>query len=180
MQRVFHSFIGLGLAVLLAACSNSLDQQIIGKWKYRIEMNLADKDSTTPPKMTLDCNDEIFPNKSISHECKFTLIGDTKGASGESMKMEMRGNLNAAGEWSINEKTVYDKTVDGKIELTEFIVNGSKVTDQSVLSNIQNQMQSPFIKGATTKMKSISIDKEKWSYEIEFENKPVNINATRI
>jgi len=180
MQKLVNSLIGVGVALSLVACSNSLDKQIIGKWKYNFEMSIPDKDAATPPKMALDCNDEIFPNKSISHQCKFTVTGDTKDANGQPLKLEMRGELNATGEWSITDKIVYDKTVDGKIELTEFTVNGNKVTDQSVLSNIQSQMQNPFIKGDTTKMKTNSIDKEKWSYEIEVENKPVNITATRM
>ena len=179
MNKVLRGSVVLGLALTLLACSDSLDKQIIGKWNYNFEVDIEDKDSSTPPKMKLDCNDEIYPNKSLSHKCKFIVAADSKDASENPLKMEIRGELNASGEWSISEKTVYDKTVDAKIEITEFVVNGNKITEQAALSEIKTSMENQFVKGETTKMKTISIDKNKWSYEMEVENKPVAVTATR-
>jgi len=171
------SLITASLALL--GCSKSLENQLIGKWNYSTDVNLEGDANAKNSKMHIECNDEFFPNKSVTHDCKFTVNAETKTPDGSMAKFEIAGTAKATGEWSVTKDSVYDKTVDGKFEVESFIVNGQKVDDEKTLAEITQGMSSIFMKGETTVSKSISIDKEKWTFEEEIEKNKVTITATR-
>lgn len=179
MKKIITVAFGLAFALALTSCSKSLESQIIGKWNYSAEADLPGDEHTKNPKMRLECDDEYFPNKSVTHDCKFAVDAETNGANQQSVKFKITGTLKATGEWSVTKDSVYDKTVDGKFEIESFTVNDQKISDEKALAELKENMANPFMKGETSVMKSVSIDKDKWVFEEEIEKKKITITATR-
>ena len=181
MVRALLVFVGTTVALSLSACSPSLDKQVLGKWKYSVtlDVNLDDKDANGPGRMKLDCSYELFENKSSTADCKYQFGGETKGEDGSPIKMAVEGGLKATGEWSITDKIILDKVVDSKATVDVFTVNDAKIDDPAVIENLRGEMNSTFVKGETSKLKTLAIDKDKWSFEHEVDGKPVAVTATR-
>ena len=95
------------------------------------------------------------------------------------MKMEIDAQAKATGDWSVTDKTVFDKTIDGKIELAKLRVNGEEVSDKKALEDMAKELQNPFMKGETTSYITTSIDGNKWVFDQEIEKKKVSITAVR-
>jgi len=182
MVRALLLVWGIVAAFALAACSPSIEKQVLGKWKYSatLDINLDDKDASGPGKMTLDCVYELFENKSSTADCKYQLGGDTKGEDGAPIKMAIEGNIKATGEWSVSDKIILDKVVDSKATVDSLTVNDTRIEDPAVIEDIREEMNNTFVKGETSKLKTISLDKDKWSFEQEVEGKAVAITANRI
>lgn len=167
--------------LILTACSPSLDKQIIGKWKYSFAIDLDDKDAVVPLKMNLSCVEDIFPNKSSAQDCTFDIAGDTRARDGSPLKIAIGGTIKVTQEWSIVDKIIYNKTVDTAFSFDLVSFNGIEMTDSDALADMKKEMDqdNPFMKGETDKVKTISIDKDKWVFEIEMDKKPITIMATR-
>ena len=160
--------------LFLFGCGKSLEKDVVGKWSYDFSLPLDDKDSSG--QMTVKCVSDFFANKSINHNCEFTVAGSAKD---DGQKFEMAGNFRSTGDWSVADKTVFDKTIDGKVELLKFAVNGEAIDDKEMLEKIQKDMDSPFVKGETSTYVTISNDGKKWVYETEVEKKKVTVTATK-
>ena len=182
MMRALLVCWGIVAAFALAACSPSIEKQVLGKWKYSVtlDIDLDDKDASGPGKMTLDCVYELFENKSSTADCKYQLGGDTKGEDGAPIKMAIEGNIKATGEWSVSDKIILDKVVDSKATVDSLTINENRIEDPAIIENLRGELNSTFVKGETSKIKTISIDKDKWSFEQEVEGKAVAITANRI
>ncbi len=179
MKKIAVVVLSTAAFIALTGCSKSLESQLIGKWNYSTDLNLAGDENAKNPKMHIECNDEFFPNKSVTHDCKFTVNAETKTPDGQMAKFEIAGTAKATGEWSVTKDSVYDKTVDGKFEVESFSVNGQKIDDANTLAEITQGMSNIFMKGETTVSKSVSIDKDKWIFEEEIEKNKVTITANR-
>lgn len=164
---------------VLTSCSKSLENQIVGKWNYSFEAALPDDSDAKNGKMKITCNDEYFPNKSVTHDCTFVATAEAANANGQNIKFDIAGALKATGDWSVTKDSVYDKTVDGKVDVESFKVDGQAVTDEKILAELKENMANPFMKGETTVSKSLSIDKDKWVFEEEIEKTKVTVTATR-
>ncbi len=179
MKKLFIVITCLFITTFLMGCSKSLDKEILGKWTYEIHDEISDKDLPAPMKMAISCNDEFFPNKAVKHDCKvqFTMAGKTD--AGVPLNLEFSGKMEAAGDWTVTDNTVYDKTIDAKMDLDELKINGQVVTDEKMIAGLKDEMKGIFIKGDTEKMKTVSIDKNKWAFELEIEKKIVTVTANR-
>jgi hypothetical protein len=182
MVRALLLLSGAVAALALSACSPSLDKQVLGKWKYSVtlDVNLDDKEASGPGQMKLDCSYELFENKSSTADCKYQFGGETKGEDGAPVKLLVEGSLKATGEWSVSDKIILDKVVDSKATVDVFTVNNARIDDAAVLENLRGEMNSTFVKGETSKLKTLAIEKDKWSFEQEVDGKPVAVTATRL
>lgn len=178
MKKIITVF-ALAAPFALTSCSKSLESKIVGKWNYSTEAALPDDKDAKNGKMKLTCDDEYFPNKSVTHECKFVVTAEAANASSQTVKFDIAGSLKATGEWSVTKDSIYDKTVDGKIEIESFTVNGETIADKKVLTELKENMANPFMKGETTISKTLSIDKDKWVFEEEIEKQKITVTATR-
>jgi hypothetical protein len=178
MKKIIAVFV-LAAPFALTSCSKSLENQIVGKWNYSTEAPLPDDKDAKNGKMKLTCDDEYFPNKSVTHECTFVVTAEAADASSQRVKFDITGTLKATGEWSVTKDSIYDKTVDGKIEIESFTVNGQPIADEQILAELKENMANPFMKGETSVSKSLSIDKDKWVFEEEIEKQRITVTATR-
>ena len=121
-------WIVLAGALVLTGCGKTLEKDVVGKWAYEITQPLADENING--QMALKCVSEFFPNKSLTHECDMAI---TMTGKNDGPKMNIEGTAKATGEWSVKDQTVFDKTVDGKIDVKKFLVNGEVVTDKDTL-----------------------------------------------
>lgn len=179
MKKISVAVIGMTVFFVLSGCAKSLDSQIVGRWNYSTELPLEDDENVKNARMRIDCADEFFPNKSVTHDCKFTLNAEAGGVGDQQIKLEITGTARATGEWSIAKETVYDKTVDGMFDIDSFSVNGQKINDEKTLAEMTEGMSKLFMKGETTVMKSLSIDKDTWVFEEEIDKNKVTITAKR-
>lgn len=179
MTKTPTTIIGLAVACALTGCSKSLESQIIGKWRYATEVALEDDENAKNPKLRIECDDEFFPNKSVTHDCTFTLNAETNSDSGQAFQFAVAGTMAATGEWTVTKDSVYDKTIDGRFEVESFTIDGQKIEDEKMLSDMTAEMSKLFMKGETTVMKSISMEKDKWVFEEEIEKNKVMITAKR-
>ena len=158
----------------LFGCGKSLEKDVVGKWAWEMSFPIDDKEMAG--KAFVKCVSEFFPNKSINHDCEMKLSGSGKDGG---PKIEIEANIMATGDWTVTDKTVYDKTIDGKMELAKFSVNGEAISDKEKLAELQKGMDSPFVKGETSALVTISNDGKKWVYETEVEKKKVTVTATK-
>ncbi len=181
MKKISTLLLAAAFGLMLAACSPSLDKQIVGKWQYAFSMNLDNQDNVAAPKMHFNCVDNIFPNKSSTMECNYEITGDTAGENGAAMKMAVGGTITVTQEWSIVDKVLYNKIIDAAVTVDSLSINGEKITDSNLLTQMKNDLSqdNPFIKGDTDKVKTISIDKNTWVFEIDMDGKPMQVTATR-
>lgn len=160
--------------LFLVGCGESLEKNIVGRWASEYSLPIDDKELSGEAKA--NCLSEFFPNKSVNHKCDFKMLGALKEGG---MKLSMDGKISATGDWTLTDKTVYDKTIDGNFELIKFTVNGEEVIDKKTLEQMQKDMDSPFVKGETSTMVTLSNDGKKWVYETEIEKKKVTVTATK-
>ena len=161
-------------SLLLVGCGDSLEKNIVGKWASEITMPFDDKNMTA--EANIKCLSDYFPNKSVTHECDLKVLGTLKESG---VKLDMDAKVRAAGDWTVTDKTVYDKTIDGKMELVKLTVNNQEVTDEKILEEVNKEMDSPFVKGETTSNATLSIDGKKWIYETVVEKKTYTVTATK-
>lgn len=172
MKKIF--FVLVTATALLAGCGKSLEKDVAGKWAYEMNMPMDDKEASG--QATIKCVSEFFPNKSVNHDCELKVTLNSKEGN---MKMEIDAQAKATGDWSVTDKTVFDKTIDGKIELAKLRVNGEEVSDKKALEDMAKELQNPFMKGETTSYITTSIDGNKWVFDQEIEKKKVSITAVR-
>lgn len=164
-------------AFCLTGCGKNLDKDLVGNWSLETILPISEKDSVG--QMTLKCTDSYFPNKTINSECDFKVAGTYK-EDGEEVKLEMEGAAKASGEWSVTEKTVYEKTVDAKVNVSRLVMNGEVVTDKEALEEFSKEMQGLFLKGETNASKTISFDGNTWVFEQEIDKKKITVTARRM
>ena len=164
-------------AFCLTGCGKTLDKDLVGKWSSELTLPISEKDSTG--QVTLKCRTSYFPNKTVNSECDLKLAGTYKEDDGD-LRLEMEGALKMSGEWSVTEKTVYEKTVDAKIDVSRLLLNGEVVTDKETIDEVAKEMQGSFLKGETDASKTISFDGNTWVYEQEIDNKRITVTARRM
>jgi hypothetical protein len=174
MLKKIVLFSSIASVFFLFGCGKSLEKNVFGKWAY--EMSIPVEEKEMAGQGTIKCVSEFFPNKSVNHNCEMKLSGVVKNGG---PKIEMEAKVVAAGDWTLTDKTVYEKTIDGKIELTMLSVNGDAISDKEKLNEVQKDMDSPFVKGETTKYVTISNDGKTWVFETEVEKKKVTVTATK-
>lgn len=161
--------------LVLTGCGKTLEKDVVGKWSYQITQPVAEENVTG--QAVLKCVSEFFPNKSLTHECEMAISMTGKG---DAPKMNIDGNAKATGEWSVKDTTLFDKTVDGKIEVTKFTVNDEVVTDKDALANMEKAFANPFMKGETTAYTTKSFDGKTWVFDQDLDAKTkVTITATK-
>lgn len=173
MQRKLFWF-GLVATVFISGCGKSLDKDIVGKWTY--EMSIPIEDNEAAGQASFKCVDDYFPNKSVTHDCDMKVSATVKGSGS---KFELEGKLKATGDWSVTDKTVYDKTIDGKVELSKFSIDGQIISDKAKLEEMSKSMDNPFIKGETSAYITTSMDSKKWVFETEEDKKKITVTATK-
>jgi len=171
MLKKVGLFLSLASVFFLFGCGKSLEKDVLGKWAWETTLPLDNN-----AKASLKCVSEFFPNKSINHVCEMKVSGSEKDGGA---KIEIEANIKSTGEWTVTDKTVYDKTIDGKMELVKVSVNGEAISDKEKLAEIQKDMDSPFMKGETSALVTISNDGKKWVYDTEMEKKKVTVTATK-
>jgi hypothetical protein len=174
MSKKMALFFSFASVSFLFGCGKSLERDVVGKWAYEMSVPMDDKEMAG--QVTLKCVSEYFPNKSINHDCEMKMSGSGKDGG---PKIEMEGKLRATGDWTVTDKTVYDKTIDGKFELAKASINGQAISDKEALEEIQKEMDSPFVKGETSTYVTISNDGKKWVYETEEGTKKITVTATK-
>ena len=97
---------------------------------------------------------------------------------GSSM-IEMEWRLSAKGDWTVTDKTVYDKTMDGKFEPSMSSVKGDPISNKYMLEKIQKGSESPFIKGKKSTYVTVSNDGKKWVFDTEVGEKKDTVTATK-
>ena len=160
--------------LFISGCGKSLDKDIVGKWSY--EMSIPMDDNEAAGQLSLKCTDDYFPNKSVTHDCDMKVSATAKNGGS---KFELEGKLKATGDWSVTDKTVYDKTIDGKLELVKFSVDGETISDKAKLEEISKSMENPFVKGETSAYVTTSFDGKTWVYETEADKKKISVSATK-
>jgi hypothetical protein len=94
--------------------------------------------------------------------------------------MNIEGIAKATGEWSVKDQTVFDKTVDGKIDVKKYLVNGEVVTDKDALESMEKAFANPFMKGETTAYVTKSFDGKTWVFDQDLDSKTkVTTTATK-
>jgi hypothetical protein len=172
MKKIVFTLIGV--TALLAGCGKSLEKDVVGKWAY--EMNMPMDDNESSGQATIKCVSEFFPNKSVNHDCELKVTLNLKEGN---TKIEMDAQAKATGDWSVTDKTLFDKTIDGKVELTKLRVDGEEISDKKVLEDTTKDIQNPFMKGETTSSITTFFDGKKWVFDQEIEKKKVSITAVR-
>lgn len=172
MKKIFYVLVGV--TAVLAGCGKSLKKDVAGKWAYEMNMPMDDKEASG--QATIKCVSEFFPNKSVNHDCELKVTLNLKEGN---TKIEMDAQAKATGDWSVTDKTLFDKTIDGKVELTKLRVDGEEVREKKVLEDTAKEIQNPFMKGETTSYVTTSIDGNKWVFDQEIEKKKVSITAVR-
>jgi len=161
--------------LVLTGCGKTLEKDVVGKWSYEITQPVAEDNVTG--QATLKCVSEFFPNKSLTHECDMAI---TMTGKNDGPKMNIEGTAKATGEWSVKDQTVFDKTVDGKIDVKKFLVNGEVVTDKDTLENMEKAFANPFMKGETTAYVTKSFDGKIWVFDQDLDSKTkVTTTATK-
>ncbi len=87
--------------------------------------------------------------------------------------------MRASGEWSVKDKTLYDKTIDAKADMSEVKINGEAITDKSVIEGMKKAFDDVFLKGETTSSVTRSFDGKTWVFDQEVDKKMITITATR-
>lgn len=164
----------LSVVLILTGCGKSLEKDVIGKWAYEITMPMEDDDASG--NFGIKCLSEYFPNKAVNHECGLTLALTGKKEPG---KIRIEGTVRSTGEWSVADKTLLDKTIDAKVEISKVIENDEVVTDKDKIEAIGKDFNSMFIKGETTSSVTTFLDGKKWVSEQEIDKKKISVTATR-
>ncbi len=168
-------WIVLAGALVLTGCGKTLEKDVVGKWSYEITQPVTDENING--QMVLKCVSEFFPNKSLTHECDMAISVTVKN---DGPKINIEAAAKATGEWSVKDQTVFDKTVDGKIDLKKFLVNGEVVTDQDDLGSMEKAFSNPFMKGETTAYVTKSFDGKTWVFDQDLDSKTkVTTTATK-
>ena len=160
--------------LFLFGCGKSLEKDVVGKWAYEISIPMDDKEMAG--QIILKCVSNFLPNKSLNHDCNMKASGSMK--DGSSM-IEMEWRLSAKGDWTVTDKTVYDKTMDGKFEPSMSSVKGDPISNKYMLEKIQKGVESPFIKGKKSTYVTVSNDGKKWVFDTEVGEKKVTVTATK-
>ena len=164
-------------AFFLTGCGKTLDKDLVGKWSSETTISVSDKGANG--QITAKCKSNYFPNKTVNEECDIKMVATYK-EDGEEFKVEMEGELRSTGEWSVIEKTVYEKTVDAKVNVSRLVMNGEVVTDKEALDEFSKEMQGLFLKGETNASKTISFDGNTWVFEQEIDKKKITVTARRM
>jgi len=167
-------WLSLVSTLLISGCGKSLDKDLIGKWTYEMSIPIEDKDAAG--QASFKCIDDYFPNKSVTHDCDMTVSATSKE---NGSKFELDVKIKATGDWTVTDKTVYDKTIDGKMELTKFSMDGEAVIDKAKLDEISKSMENPFVKGETSAYVTSSFDGKKWVYETQEDKMKITVTATK-
>ncbi len=159
---------------VLTGCGKSLQNDVVGKWSYEVSMPIEDQDSSG--QIIAKCISEYFGNKSVTHDCELKVAVDSKA---DKLKIEGAGRMRASGEWSVKDKTLYDKTIDAKAEMSEVKINGEAITDKSVIEGMKKAFDDVFLKGETTSSVTRSFDGKTWVFDQEVDKKMITVTATR-
>jgi hypothetical protein len=171
--------LALSMLASLVACSRGLETYLVGQWEYAVELELPTDSDTPGGVMKISCEEGYFPNKSVNSDCSFQIASETINQNGEAIETVIAGTYRATGEWSIAKGIVYVKTVDGKVDLQSISVDGQGIADPAVIAEVRRNMGDVFIKGETTAVKTISINKSSWIFEEEVEKIVVRVSASR-
>lgn len=164
-----------------SAVAADLATQIIGKWKYETSMPLPDEADAKDQVITLQGVSEYFPSKSSQFKGSGTVKGVHLDEKGAKSQMDIKFELQMTSEWSVKDRLVYEKTIDTRLAVTGFMVNGQEVKDPAVLQEMEKEMSKSFMRGETSTSKTLSIDAARWTYEEDLgEGKVVTISATRL
>lgn len=174
-----YMMLALSILVSLVACSRGLETYLVGQWEYVVELELPSDSDTPGGVMKISCEEVYFPNKSVNSDCSFQIGSETINQNGEAIETVIAGTYRATGEWSIAKDIVYVKTVDGKVDLQSISVDGQDIADPAVIADVRRNMGDIFIKGETTAIKTISINKSSWIFEEEVEKIVVKVSASR-
>ena len=168
-------------AASAVAAAPDLATQIIGKWKYETSMPLPDEADAKDQVITLQGVSEYFPSKSSQFKGTGTVKGVHLDDKGGKSQLDIKFDFQMTGEWSVKDRLVYEKTIDTRMVVTGFIVNGQEVKDPAVLQEMEKEMAKSFMRGETSTSKTLSIDATRWTYEEDLgEGKMVTISATRV
>jgi hypothetical protein len=159
-------WIVLAGALVLTGCGKTLEKDVVGKWAY--EENLPVNLDEGTGQGVIKCISEFFPNKSINHECDIAI---SMTSAGDGKKIDFEITARGTGDWSVKEMTLFDKTIDGKIEIKKYMIDGQIVTDKDELEDLQKNFESPFMKGETTAYLTKSFDGKTWVFEQELGSK---------
>lgn len=164
-----------------SAVAADLATQIIGKWKYETSMPLPDEADAKDQVITLQGVSEYFPSKSSQFKGSGTVKGAHLDEKGAKSQMDIKFELQMTSEWSVKDRLVYEKTIDTRLAVTGFMVNGQEVKDPAVLQEMEKEMSKSFMRGETSTSKTLNIDAARWTYEEDLgEGKVVTISATRL
>lgn len=164
MKKLAYTLLLIPL-FFLTGCVDSIENKILGKWKYSFSM---DYDETN--KISYNCREEFMPNKSSSIQCSIQITSIEKLDELTLFTTIVKLDLYAVGVWSVYDQTVYNKSVDSQITITEFNSGGLLISSDSTLwQEFQTDVSELWLQGETEKLKTISIDKNVWVYEIEME-----------
>ena len=158
-----------------------LESQIIGKWKYETSMPLPDEAEAKDQVVTLQGVSEYFPSKSSQFKGSGTIKAVHLDEKDGKSQLDIKFDFQMTSEWSVKDRLVYEKTIDTRMVVTGFMVNGQEVKDPAVLQEMEKEMATSFMRGETSTSKTLSIDATRWIFEEDMgEGKSVTITATRV
>lgn len=168
-------------AASATAAAPDLATQIVGKWSHETSMPMPDDAETKDQVISLQGVSEYFPNKSSQFKGSGTVKGVHVDEKGGKSQMDIKFDLQMTSEWSVKDRMVYEKTIDTRLAVTGFIVNGQEVKDPAVLQEMEKEMAKSFMRGETSTSKTLSMDATRWTYEEDVgEGKVITISATRL
>lgn len=168
-------WIVLAGALVLTGCGKTLEKDVVGKWAYEITQPVTDENING--QMVLKCVSEFFPNKSLTHDCDMAISMTGKDGG---LKIDVEGAARATGDWSVKDQTVFDKTIDGKIDVKKYLVNDQVVTDKDDIASMEKSFTDRFMKGETTAYVTKSFDGKIWVFDQDLDPKTkVTITATK-
>ena len=163
--------------------ADNLESLILGKWTSSFITSVPSP-GFEGDIAVLKCsgNEEYFPNKTCSSDGTLGLLGKFFDDEKKLHNIKVLYEIRMTSEWSVVGGIVYDKITDSAVTLSKLWIDEKEITDRGVLDAYkkESQMEKLFLKGQTTPTKTISIDANKWVYEVEMEKgKKVIVKATR-